>query len=47
MRRNTFDKLLGTAGVALGVILLAVGRPLTATARHNSRHAAQAGTRGR
>jgi len=25
MRRNTFDKLLGTAGVALGVILLAVG----------------------
>ncbi|HUB42518.1 MAG TPA: hypothetical protein VMA72_27000 [Streptosporangiaceae bacterium] len=25
MRRNTFDKLLGTAGVALGAILLAVG----------------------
>ena len=25
MRRKTFDKLLGTAGVALGVILLAVG----------------------
>jgi hypothetical protein len=25
MRRNTFDKLLGTVGVILGVILLAVG----------------------
>jgi len=25
MRRNTFDKLLGTVGVTLGVILLAVG----------------------
>jgi|SRR5580658_2361591 hypothetical protein len=25
MRRNTFDKLLGTAGVAIGVIMLAVG----------------------
>ncbi len=25
MRRNTFDKLLGTVGVALGVILLAAG----------------------
>jgi hypothetical protein len=25
MRRNTFDKLLGTAGVAVGVMLLAVG----------------------
>ncbi len=25
MRRNTFDKILGTAGVLLGVLLLAVG----------------------